>query len=120
MTAELSLFYVMALRFGAIHIETKWKRFHVNFCKFVLGVSKTASNSTLLGEWGRLPLSIHYQVLAKVIESNEGSSLRASYQMQAGFIRVLEILKTWNFVWSQRKSWNFSKIKICPGKVLKK
>ena len=28
---------------------------YVNFCKFVLGVSKTASNSVVLGECGRLP-----------------------------------------------------------------
>ena len=50
---------------------------HVNICKFVLGVSKTASNSAVLREWGRLPLSIHYQkrnviFWLKLLKSDEG------------------------------------------------
>ena len=57
-----------------------------NFCKFVLVVSKTANNSAILGECGRLPLSIHYQkryvkFWLKLLKSDEGSSLHASYQM---------------------------------------
>ena len=49
------------------------------------------------------------------------SKLPFSVQNITGFIRFLENLEmSWNFVWSWRKSWNFSKIKICPGKVLKK
>ena len=60
---------------------------HVNFYKFVLGVSNTASNSAVLGECGRLPLSIHYQkgyvkFWLKFLKSDEGSSLHASYQTQ--------------------------------------
>ena len=62
-------------------------KIHVSFCKFVLGVRKTASNSAVLGECGRLPLSIHYQkryvkFWLKLLKSDEGSLLHASYQTQ--------------------------------------
>ena len=63
------------------------EKIHVSFCKFVLGVSKTASNSAVLGECGRLPLSIHYQkryvkFWLKLLKSDEGFLLHASYQTQ--------------------------------------
>ena len=63
------------------------EKVHVNFCKFVQGVSKTASNSAELGECGRLPLSIHYQnryikFWAKLLKIDEGSLMHASYQTQ--------------------------------------
>ena len=63
------------------------EKIHVNFCKFVLDGSKTASNSAVLGECGRVPLSIHYQkryvkFWLKLFKRDEGSLQHASYQTQ--------------------------------------
>ena len=60
--------------------QDQTEKIHVNFCKFVLGVSKTASHGAVLGECGRLPLSIHYQkryvkFWLKLLKSDEGSLL---------------------------------------------
>ena len=42
--------------------QKKIEQVHINFCKYVLGVGKYASNSAVLGECGRLPIATRYYI----------------------------------------------------------
>ena len=60
-TAELLQFYSVVLKSGALKGETRQKKVHLQFCKFVLGVGQNAHQAAVSGECAQIPLSIQYQ-----------------------------------------------------------
>ena len=66
------------------------EKIHLRFCKFVLGVAQNAHSAAVLGECGRLPLSIQYQkryikYWLKLIKMPDNSLLNTIYKMQVNF-----------------------------------
>ena len=62
------------------------EKVQITFCKFILGVGKTANNVAILGEVGKLPMFIQYQKRCvkywlKLIEMDQNRSPLACYKM---------------------------------------
>ena len=62
------------------------EKVQITFCKFILGVGKTANNVAILGEVGRLPMFIQYhkrcvKYWLKLIEMDQNRNPLACYKM---------------------------------------
>ncbi len=69
-----------------------WKKFeqiHTSFCKYVLGVSKYASNSATLCELGRVPIGIRI-TLAQILYWHRLEQLEDNSILQSAYIETRE------------------------------